>query len=57
MILPKGSNIYMKPASNSYSEKTTKDQKIYFLDYNGNDWEYIMTEDGIEGYINMKEVK
>lgn len=58
MTLPKGSKIYMSPTYASYSEITQEAQTIYIIDSTYQDgWMFIMTEDGIEGYINTNDIQ
>ena len=55
MRLPIGTKIYLKPAFSSESEAITEEQDVYILDEYNNGWIYIMTKDGVEGYINIKK--
>lgn len=58
IYLPKGTKIYFSPMFSSDSEPVTEGQQVYILDdvsYNDG-WMYIMTKDGVEGYVNIKEV-
>jgi hypothetical protein len=58
ITLPKKTKIYLKPIFSSSSIKTKEKQEVYLIDSNyGDGWAYIRTEDGEEGYINMKEVE
>ena len=54
VTLPKGTKIYSKPNSSSSVIKVlTEDTKVYVMDVFEGDWAYIMTEDGIEGCIDI----
>ena len=59
MMVPKGTKIYMSPLFGSAGAATIRDEEVYILDNTSYDdgWIYIMTKDGIEGYINIQEVK
>lgn len=57
VTFPYGATILISPMENSESVKhVDADEKIYVLDNQTyENWIYVMTEDGITGYVNKKE--
>lgn len=58
MFIPSGTNVYITASFSTYGGTIMKDQMVYILDDGYDDgWVYIMMENGIEGFINLKEVQ
>lgn len=54
--LPKNTKIYLKPTTGSSYRVLLEEEEVYVLDTSYDNWTYIMTKEGTEGYINNTEV-
>ena len=59
MYFSKGTPVYMRPMISSFEEYLSESQYVYVLEHiddSSNKWLYIMTKDGMVGYIKYSEV-
>ena len=54
ILLKKDTKVFLKPMSGSSYFVLTDDTNAYILDNSIKGWAYIMTDDGMEGFINME---
>ena len=56
ITLPKGAIIYSKPSASSGILETCSDKtEAFVVDVFEGDWAYVMTSDGIEGFVDLSQ--